>query len=155
VWKQWQVTGVTSYSVAVGHQRFGGPCCVQLHLALRMEAARSSETLLSYRNTARGHTTQRNDQVPWYGLTVPIAHCHCQLTAANCCFCSLSVCLSLCVPCVLCCLHQVAEARRAVVSPLCPPPTRCAVTIRPRGLDSCQTRWSHSSRLCAMRQGIH
>jgi hypothetical protein len=38
-------------SVVVGHQRFGGMCCLHLHGEMKMEAAAwTSETLVSYRS---------------------------------------------------------------------------------------------------------
>jgi hypothetical protein len=39
-------------SVEVGYQCFGGLHCLPLHFNLKMEAARSSETLVSYHNTS-------------------------------------------------------------------------------------------------------
>jgi hypothetical protein len=40
-------------SVAVGCQSFRGSYCLHLHFTLKMEAARPSETLVSFRNTTR------------------------------------------------------------------------------------------------------
>jgi len=44
---------VTPCSVAVRYQRLGGPCCFHLQGKVKMEAARSPESLASYRNTTR------------------------------------------------------------------------------------------------------
>jgi hypothetical protein len=49
---------VTPCSVAVGYQRFGSPCCLQLPFTLKMEAARSSETLVSFHNTIGHHNIE-------------------------------------------------------------------------------------------------
>jgi hypothetical protein len=45
---------MTPCSVAIEDQRFGGSCCLhcpRLYFTLKKEAAKSSETLVSYRNT--------------------------------------------------------------------------------------------------------
>jgi hypothetical protein len=47
---------VTPCSVVVGYQRFS-----EGHAALKMEAARSSDTLVSYRNTTRRHNLEDLD----------------------------------------------------------------------------------------------
>jgi hypothetical protein len=44
---------VTQCSVVVGKQRFGGPCC--FHLEGEVDAARSSETLVTFRITTQRH----------------------------------------------------------------------------------------------------
>jgi hypothetical protein len=44
---------VTPCSVAVGYQRFRGPCCLHLQGEMKMEATRSSKMFVSYHNTAR------------------------------------------------------------------------------------------------------
>jgi hypothetical protein len=44
---------VTQCSVAVGYQRFRSSCCLHLHFALKMEAARTPEKFVSYHNTTR------------------------------------------------------------------------------------------------------
>jgi hypothetical protein len=44
---------VTPCSVVVGYQCFRGPCCLHLHFTIKMEAARSSETMVSYHNTTQ------------------------------------------------------------------------------------------------------
>jgi hypothetical protein len=36
------------YSDVVGYQHFGGPCCLHFHVEVKMDATRSSETLVSY-----------------------------------------------------------------------------------------------------------
>jgi len=43
---------VTPCSFA-GHQRFRGFCCLHLHFTLKMEAVRTSETLVSYHYATR------------------------------------------------------------------------------------------------------
>jgi len=48
---------LTPCSYVVGHQRFGGLCCLNLHFTLKMEAAESSETLVSYNNTTWHHNS--------------------------------------------------------------------------------------------------
>jgi len=50
---------VTPCSVVVGYQRFRGSCCLHLlYFTLKMEAARSSETMVSYHNTTRRHSPE-------------------------------------------------------------------------------------------------
>jgi len=44
---------MTPCSVVVGYQRFGRICCLELHVTLKMEAAWSSETLVSYHIISR------------------------------------------------------------------------------------------------------
>jgi len=52
---------VTPSNVAVGYQRFGGSCCFCVHSEVKMEAARTSETLLSHLNTKRRHNPRHLD----------------------------------------------------------------------------------------------
>jgi hypothetical protein len=55
---------VTTCSVVVGYQCFGGLCCLHFQdevLTLKMEAAKSSETAITYHNT--DVTTQKNLQM--------------------------------------------------------------------------------------------
>jgi len=74
---QAEVSGVViPCNVVVGYQRFGGPCCICLHptttlhghttqipwsshFTLKMEAASSSETLVSYHNTYTASQSRR------------------------------------------------------------------------------------------------
>jgi len=44
---------VTPLNIAVGYQRFGEICCLNLHLILRMEAKFPFETNITYRKTTR------------------------------------------------------------------------------------------------------
>jgi len=46
------------YSIVVGYQPFGGGTCC-LHFTLKMEAAQSSETLVSYHHTTRRYKPKR------------------------------------------------------------------------------------------------
>jgi hypothetical protein len=48
---------VTLCIAAVGSQSFKGPCCI----SLKMKTAKSSKTLISYRNTARRHNPEDLD----------------------------------------------------------------------------------------------
>jgi len=52
---------VMLYRVPVGYQRFGEPCCLHLLFTLKIQAARFSETLVSYRKTLRCHKTEDLD----------------------------------------------------------------------------------------------
>jgi hypothetical protein len=47
---------VTPCSVVVGYQRYRDECCLHLHFNLKMEAALTSETLVSYHNTILRHS---------------------------------------------------------------------------------------------------
>jgi hypothetical protein len=52
---------VTPCSVVVEYQRFRDTCCVYLHFTLKMEAALSSETMVSYYNTTWRHNPEDLD----------------------------------------------------------------------------------------------
>jgi hypothetical protein len=45
----------------LGKQRIGGPFCLHLHFTLKMEAARLSETLVSYYMTTQYHNPEDID----------------------------------------------------------------------------------------------
>jgi len=70
---------MTSCSVVVGYRRFGGPCCphhqgdvnifpIAIHFTLKMEARRSSETLVSYRNTTRRYSPEHLESCKCLGM---------------------------------------------------------------------------------------
>jgi len=52
---------VTPCSDMVRYHSFGGPCCLHLNFTLKMEAACSSVTLVSYRNTTWRHNPEHFD----------------------------------------------------------------------------------------------
>jgi len=52
---------VTPCSFVVGYQRFRGPCCLHLQGEVKMEAAWTSETLISHRNITRRHKAEDLD----------------------------------------------------------------------------------------------
>jgi hypothetical protein len=63
---------VTPCSVVVGHRRFGGHC-----FTLKMEAARSSEMLVSYHNTTWRHNPKDldlNKQICYFDQNNKYAH---------------------------------------------------------------------------------
>jgi len=52
---------VTLCSVVVGYQHYEGPYCLHLHFTLKIEAAWSSETLVSCHVTACHHNPEDHD----------------------------------------------------------------------------------------------
>jgi len=52
---------VTPCSVVTGYQCFGGSCYFHLHFTLKMEAVKSSDTLVSHRNAICRHNPEDLD----------------------------------------------------------------------------------------------
>jgi hypothetical protein len=52
---------VTPCSDVGRYQRFGGPCCIHLQGEVKMEAAKSSETLVSYHTITWRHKPEDHD----------------------------------------------------------------------------------------------
>jgi len=48
---------VTLCGVVLGYQCFSGICCIHLHFTMKMEAAWSSEMLVSYHSTTTQNST--------------------------------------------------------------------------------------------------
>jgi len=57
---------VTPCSVVLGHQHFGGPCCLQFYFTLKMKTAWPSKTMVSYHNTAWQHNSENPDLILHY-----------------------------------------------------------------------------------------
>jgi len=52
---------VTPCNVVLGYERFRGPCCLHLPCEVKMEAAWTSETLLSHYKTTQCHNPEDMD----------------------------------------------------------------------------------------------
>jgi len=52
---------VTQCNISVGYQHFGAPCCLHLQGEMKMEAARSSQTFVSYHNITWYHVAEDLD----------------------------------------------------------------------------------------------
>jgi hypothetical protein len=70
--------GIWGFHGGGGSSSIGGPCCLHLQSEVKMEAAKSSETLVSYHITTQRHNSEENElyiRVQAYNYTIPLSTC--------------------------------------------------------------------------------
>jgi hypothetical protein len=71
----WECWIVKQYSFVVGYRRFERPCCLHLHFTLKMEAARTSETSVSYRKTTQRHNPEELENLTSHEFLICTFRC--------------------------------------------------------------------------------